>query len=164
MTRKAKSVAQGISVLAITGIINKVIGVLYSIPLARILRPEGLGLFQTVFPTYNLLLTVSSAGLPVAVSRLVSHYLAKDDPRNAKRVFRMALYLLICLMIQILPLRTYQMKRISPFLQILKQCCLPCCFHWLTVSFQNCLYLIYPQKCLFSAPLNPASFRSSDLS
>ncbi len=97
MTGKAKSVAQGISVLAITGIINKVIGVLYSIPLARILRPEGLGLFQTVFPTYNLLLTVSSAGLPVAVSRLVSHYLAKDDPRNAKRVFRMALYLLICL-------------------------------------------------------------------
>ena len=96
MPKPAKSVAAGISILGITGIINKVIGVLYSIPLARILGDTGLGLFQTVFPTYNLLLTVSSAGLPVAVSRLVAHYLAKGDPRNAKRVFRIALMMLIC--------------------------------------------------------------------
>lgn len=97
MTKQAKSVARGISVLAVTGIVNKVIGVFFSIPLARILGDTGLGLFQTVFPTYNLLLTVSSAGLPVAVSRLVAHYLARNDPRNAKRVFRVALSMLICI-------------------------------------------------------------------
>lgn len=97
MTKQGKSVARGISVLAVTGIINKVIGVLYSIPLARILGDTGLGLFQTVFPTYNLLLTISSAGLPVAVSRLVAHYLARSDPRNAKRAFRVALSMLVCI-------------------------------------------------------------------
>ncbi len=97
MTKQAKSVARGISVLAVTGIVNKVIGVFFSIPLARILGDTGLGLFQTVFPTYNLLLTVSSAGLPVAVSRLVAHYLARNDPRNAKRVFRVALSMLVCI-------------------------------------------------------------------
>ena len=96
MAPQAKSVAKGISVLGITGIVNKVIGVLYSIPLARILGDTGLGLFQTVFPTYNLLLTVSSAGLPVAVSRMVAHFLAKGDPRSAKRVFRLALSMLVC--------------------------------------------------------------------
>ena len=97
MTKQAKSVARGISVLAVTGIVNKVIGVFFSIPLARILGDTGLGLFQTVFPTYNLLLTVSSAGLPVAVSRLVAHYLARSDPRNAKRVFKVALGMLVCI-------------------------------------------------------------------
>ena len=94
-SQKAKSIAKGVSVLSITGIICKFVGVLYSIPLARILGDTGLGLFQTVFPTYNLLLTLSSAGLPVAVSRMVSHCLAKDDPRGAKRVFQTALILLV---------------------------------------------------------------------
>lgn len=82
------------SVLGVAGILCKLVGVLYSIPLANILGDTGLGMFQTVFPTYNLLLTLSSAGLPVAISSLVSHYLAKDDPRNAKRVFRLALTML----------------------------------------------------------------------
>ena len=95
MSDTTKSIAKGVSILGITGIVNKVIGVLYSIPLARILGDTGLGLFQTVYPTYNLFLTISSAGLPVAVSRLVSHYLAKQDPRNAKRTFQTALALLV---------------------------------------------------------------------
>ena len=51
MAGQAKSVAKGISVLGISGIICKVVGVLFSIPLARILGDKGLGLFQTVFPT-----------------------------------------------------------------------------------------------------------------
>lgn len=92
--QKARSVASGISVLGITGIICKLVGVLYSIPLARILGDRGLGLFQTVFPTYNLLLTLSSAGLPVAVSRMVAHFIAKKNPRDAKMTFRAALILL----------------------------------------------------------------------
>lgn len=95
MTSSTRSIAKGVSVLGITGIVCKVIGVLYSIPLARILHDDGLGLFQTVYPTYNLFLTLSSAGLPVAVSRMVSHFLAKGDPRNAKRSFQMALLMLV---------------------------------------------------------------------
>ncbi len=95
MSSPARSIAKGVSVLSITGIVCKVVGVLYSIPLARILGDTGLGLFQTVFPTYNLLLTLSSAGLPVAVSRMVSHFLARKDPQNARNTFRTALTLLV---------------------------------------------------------------------
>ncbi len=94
-TNSAGTIAKGVSVLSITGIICKVVGVLYSIPLARVLGDTGLGLFQTVFPTYNLLLTLSSAGLPVAVSRMVSHFLAKKDPENAQLTFKTALLLLV---------------------------------------------------------------------
>lgn len=94
MSNKPKSIVKGISVLGLTGIICKLVGVLYSIPLAAILGSTGLGMFQTVFPTYNLLLTLSSAGLPVAVSRLVSHHLALEEPKTGKRVFIVALQLL----------------------------------------------------------------------
>ena len=97
MTKQAGSMTKGITVLGLTGIICKLFGVLYSIPLARILGDKGLGLFQTVFPTYNLLLTLSSAGLPVAVSRMVAHYLAREEQQNAKRVFDIALKLLFCI-------------------------------------------------------------------
>ena len=95
MTSKAgKSVVRGVSVLSIAGLLCKLIGLFFTVPLTRIIGSEGLGIYQSVYPTYNLLLTLSSAGLPVAVSRMVSHYLAKDDPRNAHRVFKVAFWLL----------------------------------------------------------------------
>lgn len=94
MTNTQKSVLGGMTVLGLSGIICKVVGVLYRIPLAMLIGDEGIGTYQLVFPTYNLLLTISSAGIPVAISRMVSFCLTKDDPRNAKRIFRIALYLL----------------------------------------------------------------------
>lgn len=97
MTRQQKSILGGFTILGITGIISKVVGVLFRVPLAYLIGDDGLGLYQLVFPTYSLLLTVSSAGLPVAISRMVAHCLVKDDPRNAKRVFQGALYMLLVL-------------------------------------------------------------------
>ena len=92
--KQTKSMVGGMTVLGITGIVCKLIGVLFSIPLTWLIGTGGQGLFQSVYPTYSLLLTVSSAGLPVAVSRMVSHALTKDDPRSAKLVFRTALIML----------------------------------------------------------------------
>lgn len=97
MAKATKSIIGGMTVLGVTGIVCKLVGVLFSVPLTMLLGADGLGVFQSVFPTYNLLLTVSSAGLPVAISRMVSHCLAKDDPRNAHRVFKTALWLLLAL-------------------------------------------------------------------
>ena len=101
MTKQVKSVAKGISVLGIAGIICKVVGLLFSIPLNTI-GEEGVAeagkvanLFYLVYPTYTLLLTVSSAGLPVAVSRMVADFLARDDAGNAKKTFKVALMLLL---------------------------------------------------------------------
>lgn len=94
MSEKQKSVIGGVTVLGITGLICKIVAVLYRIPLAWLIGEQGIGTFQLVFPTYNLLLTLSSAGLPVAISRMVSFSLAKEDPRNAQRIFKNALYIL----------------------------------------------------------------------
>lgn len=91
---RTKSMVGGMTVLGIAGIICKLVGVLFTIPLTHLIGADGLGIFQGVYPTYNLLLTISSAGLPVAVSRMVSHSLARRDPRNAKQVFKVAAYLM----------------------------------------------------------------------
>ncbi len=95
MSNKSKSIIGGMTVLGLAGVICKLVGVLYSIPLTWMIGTNGLGVYQAVFPAYNLLLTISSAGLPVAVSRLVARSLAKDDPRGAKNVFKTALLLLL---------------------------------------------------------------------
>ena len=97
MTNKSKSIIGGMTVLGFAGVICKLVGVLYSIPLTWMIGTSGLGVYNAVFPAYNLLLTISSAGLPVAVSRLVARGLAKDDPRSAKHVFKTALLLLLLL-------------------------------------------------------------------
>ena len=95
--KSTKSLLGGMTVLGVTGIVCKLIGVLFSIPLTWIIGVRGLGVFQGVFPTYNLLLTVSSAGLPVAVSRMVSHSLARRNPAEARAVFRVALWIMAAL-------------------------------------------------------------------
>lgn len=97
MTEKNKSLVGGISILGLAGLICKVVGVLYRIPLAAYISAEGLGIYSKVFPAYNLLLTISSAGIPVAISRMVSHYVTRDDPRAAKRIFSVAAPLLTAL-------------------------------------------------------------------
>ncbi len=97
MSQKQKTLVGGVSVLALAGLICKVVGVLYRIPLAAYIGGEGLGLYSKVFQSYNLLLTISSAGIPVAISRMVSHYVTRDDPRTARRIFLVALWTLTAL-------------------------------------------------------------------
>ena len=93
MSEQTKSVAKSISVLSIAGILCKLIGVLFSIPL-NMISPKVATVFYIVYPTYTLLLTISSAGLPVAVSRMVAGFLARNDRNNAKNTFSSALSVL----------------------------------------------------------------------
>ena len=90
MTEKNKSLVGGISILGLAGLICKVVGVLYRIPLADYIGGEGLGIYSKVFPAYNMILTVCTVGIPVAISRMVSHYVTRQDPRSARRVFGVA--------------------------------------------------------------------------
>ncbi len=97
MTQKQKSIVGGVSILGVAGIICKVVGVLYRIPLTIFIGKSGMGVYSSVYPTYNLLLAISSAGLPVAISRMMAHYITRQDPANARRIFRTALRILTLL-------------------------------------------------------------------
>ena len=97
MTEKQKTLVGGVSILGVAGIICKVVGVLYRIPLTNFITQDGMGVYSTVYPTYNLLLTISSAGLPVAISRMMAHHITREDPQNARHIFRTALRILFVL-------------------------------------------------------------------
>lgn len=86
---------KGTMILSISSIIVKVIGSLNWIILSRVLGGEGIGLYQMGFPIYLMAITVSSAGVPVAISIITSEKLANKDYRGAKRVFNVSLRLLL---------------------------------------------------------------------
>ena len=75
------------AILAIAGVITKIIGVVYRIPLTNILGDEGMGFYGYAFEVYALALLLSSLSLPTVVSKLVSARMAMRQRRNAFRVF-----------------------------------------------------------------------------
>lgn len=84
------SFLKGAAILGIAGAIVKVLGAFYRIPLNNILGSEGIGYYQTAYPLYVLLLTISTAGFPVAVAKLVSEKRALGDHKGAHKVFKVA--------------------------------------------------------------------------
>lgn len=59
-------------ILGLSALFCKVLGAIYRIPLTNILGADGIGIYQTVFPFYIILLTLSSSGIPSAVAKLVA--------------------------------------------------------------------------------------------
>jgi len=85
---------KGALILTVAGIIVKVIGSVNRIFLSRLLGGEGIGLYQMAYPIYLLALSISSAGIPVAISILVAEKAALQDYRGANRIFKISLGLL----------------------------------------------------------------------
>jgi len=95
VTKKhSNSFLKGTLILTVGGIVVKVIGFLNWIILSRVLGGEGIGLYQMAFPIYLLALSVSSAGIPVAISIITAEKLALSDFKGANRVFRISLTVL----------------------------------------------------------------------
>ena len=76
------------SILAFAGILVRVIGLIYRIPLNRILGEGGMGYYSTAFEIYNVLILLSSQSMPLAVSKIVSEKLQKRQYKNAHKVFK----------------------------------------------------------------------------
>lgn len=83
----------GAAILAAAVAVTKVIGALYKIPLGNLLDKEGMAHFYVAYNIYNLLVILSTAGLPLALSRLVSQAHALGRVNQRRRVFRVALVL-----------------------------------------------------------------------
>lgn len=88
--QKKQSFVQGAAMLTAAVIIVKIIGALYKIPLGNILGDEGMGYFGAAYNIYSLLLTISTAGLPLALSRMVSEANAVGHKNQVKRTFTVA--------------------------------------------------------------------------
>ena len=79
------------AILASASLIVRFIGFLYRMPITELIGDEGNGIYNAGYQIYTFLLILSSAGLPAAISRLVSTRIAKGEYANAHRVFRVAM-------------------------------------------------------------------------
>ena len=89
-TQKKQNFLQGTALLAMATAIVKVIGALYKIPLNAIIGEQGFGYFNTAYEIYNVLLMISTAGLPVAMSRMISQASSLQHYNRVRRIFATA--------------------------------------------------------------------------
>lgn len=85
----------GAALLTAAVAVSKLLGALYKIPLGNLLGSRGMGCFQAAYNVYGVLLTLSTAGLPLAMSRLIAQ--SRGRPRRQRRIFHVALALFLAL-------------------------------------------------------------------
>ncbi len=94
---KKQSFMEGAAVLVIAHLVVKVIGACFKIPLANILHETGMAYFTRAYNLYAALFVMATAGLPVAVSKMVSESLAKHNYAESKKILKAAVVLLTIL-------------------------------------------------------------------
>ncbi|HHU75620.1 MAG TPA: polysaccharide biosynthesis protein [Firmicutes bacterium] len=94
---RGQSFLKGALILSAAGLGVRLMGAGLKIFLAAVMGDEGIGLYQMAYPVYTTLLAISTAGIPIAVSKLVAESLAQKDFRGAYRVFKVALAILTIL-------------------------------------------------------------------
>lgn len=79
---KKQSFLQGAAILTLGTILVKLMGFLFKTPLQMIITEAGFGYFNTAYDVYNVLLMISTTGLPVAMSRMISQAQALGDRKS----------------------------------------------------------------------------------
>lgn len=82
---------KGAAILSIAGILVKIMGAFFRIPLTNWVGADGLSYYSSAYMVYSVLLVISTAGIPIAVSRMVAERVALNDYYSAKRLFKVAL-------------------------------------------------------------------------
>ena len=85
------SVVRGAAVIGVAGILVKILGAIFRIPLSNWMGDIGMSYYQVSYNIYMALIVMSTAGFPVAISKLVSENLAKGQYGNAHKVFTVAI-------------------------------------------------------------------------
>ena len=86
-TPKKQTFLHGAALLAMATAIVKIIGAFYKIPLNRIIDEQGFGYFNTAYNIYAVLLMICTAGLPIAMSRMISQATATGSYNQVRRVY-----------------------------------------------------------------------------
>lgn len=97
MKKRSESFISGALILSLGGLLAKILGALYRIPLTNIVGSYGMGLYQLVFPPYILFLTVAQAGIPTAISKLIAENNQLGRYDEGRKVFRYSFILLAAL-------------------------------------------------------------------
>lgn len=88
--KNKESFLKGALILGAAGVVVKIMGAFFRIPLGNLIGSTGMGYYQAVYPVYTLFLTLATAGFPTALAKLVSEKRAIGDYGGANKTFRIA--------------------------------------------------------------------------
>lgn len=87
----------GAMTLTISTVLVKVIGLIYKIPLMRCLGSVGMGYFNSAYELYTLFFVIATAGIPMAISIMISENIALGRLKNAERIYKASFWTLVCI-------------------------------------------------------------------
>ncbi len=88
-----RQLMSGVAIMTLSTAIVKIIGLVYKIPMLQLLSEEGMAYFNAAYNIYVMFYMISTAGLPVAISILVSENRVHGNTKNIKKIYRVALSL-----------------------------------------------------------------------
>lgn len=88
--KKGQNFLHGAAIYTVGMVLVKILGAVYKIPLGNILSDEGFAFFDITYKIYNFFLTIATAGLPVAMSRLISEADTLERDNQVYRVFKVS--------------------------------------------------------------------------
>lgn len=98
--KNSKGVAEGFlkqgSILAVASILVRMIGLIYRIPMANVIGDVGNGIYSAAYEIYSILLIISSYGMPMAVSKMVSAKCVQKKYKEAYHIFRCSMIFSFC--------------------------------------------------------------------
>ncbi len=89
--KQKKTFFSGVAALTVSTIFVKIIGLLYKIPMMQLLGAEGMGYFNSAYEIYVLFYVISTSGLPVALSKMVSEARASEKNILGRKIFRVSM-------------------------------------------------------------------------
>lgn len=90
-----QSFFRGALILMIGSVLSRILGFIYRICIVRLLGPEGIGLYEMVFPAITLILVLTTAGIPVALAKLIAGDFARGHRRKVAAILRVSLLILV---------------------------------------------------------------------
>mgnify|MGYP002550548787 CR=1 FL=1 len=88
--RGGQSFIYGATIMVVSTAIVKVLGALFRIPLAALIKPTGMGFYSTAYDLYLPIYALAMAGLPIAVSRITAEYVQKNRYNDVRKTLKMA--------------------------------------------------------------------------
>ncbi len=87
---RRESFLHGAAALAAAGIVVKIIGAFYKIPLGAMLGPVGMANFSIAYNIYSLLFVIATAGVPIAVSKMIAESLAAKNAADTELIYKVS--------------------------------------------------------------------------
>lgn len=92
MSNKKNNFILQAGIFAAAGFISRIIGMIYSFPVAAIIGNVGLGYYNSAYNYYNIILLISSYSIPSAISKVISQKLSLKEYRSAHKLFICSLW------------------------------------------------------------------------